>query len=128
MDKELLELSKTLYEATGWDDTEQSYWDRDDSGRWEKEINVGAADEVPAYDLEYILDKLPVVIRVDDGEATKSLEQMHLGEWMASYRIIPEFDVRKRTRMSCEADTPLKAALKLAITLSEQGILTKESK
>jgi len=60
-----LELCKELYELSGWDDIEFQ-WSSIDGKHWEAAVSVlfAGATEV-AYDLGYLLRKLPPVIQED---------------------------------------------------------------
>ena len=113
-----LELCKALYEVSGWDYS-TFWWFRDVP---ENRILLASAIQddtgiirrqiCPAYDLGYLLRKLPVYSKV----------WQHLeGGWKAE--TFTGFD-----HIGAIADTPEDAACKLAIELFRQGILTKESK
>lgn len=110
-----LELCKTLHELSGWD------------ARGEDELDVyllGTGNLVssnnehpdaicPAYDLGYLLRKLPGV----------KLEQIDKDYWNAqqSYNDGTELPDYK----TCDAGTPEDAAAKLCVALLKQGVLTK---
>ena len=90
------ELCKELYELSGWDGTDEQY-------------HVGMAEYCPAYDLGYLLRKLPAKIPFSDGEITLRVEIWWAGGWYAHYGI---YDWK-----AAIADTPEDAACKLAIEL-----------
>lgn len=101
-----LELSKRLYELTGWDDSEWrivSY----------KTSKLGSKT-IPAYDLDWLLDRLPKMI--DDC----CLALWHDGlVWVVQY----DDEDDKPPKYPNSADTPCDAACKLLITLIEQGLV-----
>lgn len=134
-----LELCKELYELSGWGDTYmvfRYYQDEWNDPIWEK-YDVVPSDsdnpnwqiEDPAYDLGYLLRKLPhktewgglFVMSCNDGQ------------WEASYFNFYEnwhnheqYSRRFQEAPSAVADTPENAACKLAIELFKQGILPKQ--
>jgi hypothetical protein len=112
-----LELSKQLYELSGWADTSHEYYHSEYPNRMDvagvRECDADVLSICPAYDLGYLLRKLPGVQlnRQSDEEANYG-----------------------NTAWACEsgnyakiADTPEDAAAKLAIELFKQGILTKDA-
>jgi hypothetical protein len=115
-----LELCKELYEQSGWNDTEYDYcrnkgdewdvWDQTAQGEYSY---PGFERSVAAYDLGYLLRKLPDWL---DWHLSPNPE---VGYWMSSNNVednVPRVD----------AATPEDAAAKLAIELFKQGILHKE--
>lgn len=108
-----LELCKELYELSGWEDTEK--WltasdllpeiiDGKKTGNLKRE-------QVPAYDLGYLLRKLPPVTKVINCSNEKT--QIYGA-------LFPEL------KLTFHGDTPEDAACKLAIELFKQGVLPKE--
>ena len=93
-----LELSKELYELSGW---EAGYMD------WHYDEYVRRVG--PKYDLGYLLRKLP--------------EQTHVYFTGTSWATTWNKPYKSR---STSSDSPENAAAKLAIELFKQGILTKE--
>ena len=107
--KELFQLCKKVYELTGWDVGFDIL--REDGAVFDDANDFFSVDGdslVPLYDSDYLLYKLyncdPAVERFND-------------EWLASA-------VRdsKGADYGENADTPLKALLKLVISLSEHGV------
>lgn len=88
-----LSLSKRLYELSGWNDTDNSY----------------LRGTLPAYELGFILRKLPNCDIYKRGK-----------EYQCWY------NVSKTSWISPKADTPEDCVALLAITLFEQGILERE--
>jgi hypothetical protein len=104
-----LELCKELYELSGWYDTHFAHTSMDIKAQDGKNID----DEVcPAYDLGYLLRKLPTYTEV------KSLK--------GDVPFIASYDNGISTR-NCLADNPEDALTLLAIQLFKDGILQKES-
>lgn len=113
---ELFELSKQVYEATGW--------------RCTTNYNRGGrADQIygsPDYTSDYLLEKLPPALWVEvSGEgqqvALLALNMQGNGEAIAVYEI--PYDKEFRGSYSSRADTPLEALLKLTLRLHEEKIL-----
>lgn len=94
---ELFELCKEVYEKTGWKPTD-----------WQH----GIEDGQPLYTSDYLLEKLPkknIILTFD--------------EFSCTWRTIYGADIFSTDRFRGNADTPLKALLKLTIALSEAGEL-----
>jgi hypothetical protein len=117
-----LDLCRELYELSGWDDTTFLFIEGDIEG-------VGPASEygyhpemgdIPAYDLGYLLRKLPP--HINERPITISNYMIDGSSWSAAYM---EYDQEIYT---ASADTPEDAAAKLVIELFKQGILTRERK
>lgn len=126
-----LELCRTLHELSGWGNPDaerplnedpyfwtDGWWCQEADGReWEFYSEVsdhtmwGNNHLVPAYDLGYLLRKLP--------PKHLKLELDIYDRWKASFmdEHIHRFEI---------ADTPEDAACKLAIALFKQGILTNQ--
>lgn len=132
-----LELSKELYELSGWGATGNIYW-RDtvseptvwftDHAHNDPELQVfDAENKLPAYDLGYLLRKLPDTIDLDDdADRVLTLQPMRglrgSGRWDASYDNV---DKVQDSRLDCFSDTPEDSAAMLAIELFKQGVLTR---
>lgn len=117
-----LNLCKKLYELSGWNEPSEG-WYKDNNEEWigvralydhkpGGDINVDTRSNFisPAYDLGYLLRKLPLGTELTKG--TKG------------YFIAPPYQYRKRS-MAEYFDTPEDAACKLAIELFKQGVLKK---
>lgn len=121
-----LELCKELFELSGWKGTHYN-WYTHVSAKVEPELQhrkmVRLADsnnwiEIPAYDLGYLLRKLPHRIKFKDFELHKVYED----DWWAGYTYQEEFVIK------AFADTPEDATCKLAIELFKQGVLKEKDK
>jgi len=110
-----LELSKELYELSGWDDT--NLWHADDP---EADTSIGFAAmaepnehevyaSIPAYDLGYLLRKL-------EGLDVGIYYTNTWRSWVAT----------AHDNQQGKADTPEDAACKLSIELFKQGVLWLE--
>lgn len=113
-----LELCKELYELSGWLKGTEKFWFEPGDGFKNQLINkkfkpngFNENGRFPAYDLGYLLRKLPGV----------KLEQIDKDFWNAqkSYNDGTELPDYK----SCDGSTPEDAVCKLAIELFKQGIL-----
>ena len=131
---ELFELCKQVYEATGWDDT-KNVWSLQHTGSVEEQMikeEIGAFEYsrepteclrmgqpvlAPYYTSDYLLEKLPYKI----GKANSAI-WLRLGKTRNSYTVC-----YMGSDLVCiydfEADTPLKALLKLTLKLHEDEIL-----
>lgn len=136
-----LELCKELFEVSGWDLDEHDkylskwWWSLDGVVQdWAADRYKLTPDQVvaPAYDLGYLLRKLPDFTELHkeyaDGKVRwnctdENAESQINGVPFAEPHIDFEFYDNDHY-----ADTPEDAACKLAIELFEQNILTKESK
>lgn len=137
-----LELCKELYELSGWNNT--FFWR--ESGpdgeylRWNEPnhgLNRMRENGVPAYDLGYLLRKLPFKLT---GNATGYLEivadETHqkqyseAGQLLAAKKVVPcwrAFYAYNTQFDQATADTPENATCKLAIELFKQNILKKKN-
>lgn len=120
-----IELSKELYELSGWSDT--TYWFNFDGHRAQK-WEVGPStmlNKPPAYDLGYLLRKLPAQIR---GENSTGSLVLSLMDTRAIFSVGYEPDHTEHIdNYPFEwSANPEDAAAKLAIELFKKGILTKE--
>lgn len=121
-----LELCRELYELSGWKGT--SYTFRSIDGKtWElfapkrlERLDRSAGAVRPAYDLGYLMRKLPQI----DVEKTKlHLTLLTLPKSFKAFYAKRGFGIRH----GVTANTPEDAAASLAIKLFEQGILKPET-
>lgn len=98
-----LDLCRELYELSGWGNTEFGWWP---GARRLPVQTARSAYEVPAYDLDYLLRKLPGVVE---------LHHYATGDWSCD---TDGFGFEN-------ADTPEDAACKLSIELFKHGVLTR---
>lgn len=112
-----LELSRELYELSGWGATEVKWCHTDEIGDFV--LRLDHPNWKPgyylteAYDLGYTLSKLPNDIYLSH----------HSHAWH-----IEHDDNNPANQVELTAETPEDAAAKLAIELFKQGILKKETK
>ena len=129
------ELCKELYEVSGWEDT---YTTHILSGKdVDYDINRSATMGsllYPAYDLGYLVRKLPLTIEFDNEKweevygrslpsyffMARDLDTMD-NKWRVQYQGEDQEDVIEDTMF--DADTPEDATAKLCIELFKQGIL-----
>ena len=112
---ELFELCKQVYEATGWKDTHGRLDDGNHTIRNEGNEVLLGTKQVPLYTSDYLLEKLPSTIKNEfDGGDDYLILYKKNSSWYADY--MGQF-------LRCNADTTLKALLKLTIVLSEAGEL-----
>lgn len=108
-DKELFELCKRVYEATGWTGTHH-VWHNDTTispvACGYEEVKH-AVHFIPLYSSDYLLEKLPW------STVCSGPNQGMFGAWMNG---------QPKSTFN-EADTPLKALLKLTLALHEAGEL-----
>lgn len=131
-----LEVSKELYEVSGWKGTyfthatfrnesspedqrqivHRTIEDLDECMRLRNRSFIKDLKLVPAYDLGYLLRKLPGFVEVSTNPAQSifSVRTIIPGEWVPG-------------GFTVQMDTPEDAAAKLAIQLFKQGILKKEN-
>lgn len=132
-----LEISKQLYEVSGWD-SDTYYWLQGEVPSLAKQDNYPTVvfhnDSLseypyayrricPAYDSDYLLEKLPPSIEEPTTEYFFELVRGIEGEWLGIYR-----DVNDGQYTSSEAYTPSDCLALLAIELFKSGVLVKESK
>lgn len=116
MDDELFRLCQSVYEATGWDDTDSivnSSGDRTFSGYLDQRLYKYF---VPLYTSDYLLEKLPIHIYL----------QHHANNtWKASQLQPTELRTAENAYQSINSsgDTPLKSLLKLTLALKAAGEL-----
>lgn len=114
-----LEISKKLYEVSGWDNCSLK-WIRDkhpehNMGEFVSDTNVTPKSMeylAPAYDLGYLLRKLPGTI----GNKYLDIGYGGTGVWSACYELFEQDHY-------CTADTSEDATALLAIKLIEEGII-----
>lgn len=110
--RELFELCKKVYEATGWKDTEQYLW-LDDSHHnthpeWdtiERSSHDMGGKGTPLYTSDYLLEKLPFPTEIGRDSFT----------WIGKYE-------NRGKQVWERAGTPLKALLKLTLKLHEEDL------
>ena len=101
-----LELCKELYELSGWVDTEICHHEYEDG-------NTLPITHNPAYDLGYLLRKLPSGVFLAKGKRYRIWnDDTNNYTWAGSEKLDP-----------IDADTPEDAACKLAIELFKEGVL-----
>lgn len=118
-----LENCMTLHELSGWDETtfcHKTVLTGDElefraiSLTEDARVGANARFLCPAYDLGYLLRKLP---------DQTLLGTLPTGSWVIEYNPTPG---KFTHEFEFVADTPENATTKLAIELFKQGILTKE--
>lgn len=132
-DDELFELCKQVYEATGWgNDPENHDWTDDE---WEEDPLLVKyhrthflSGRIPYYTSDYLLEKLPKSIEEFGGDSfSLSLGYTPDGKTsVASYANGSVDRVYYDPKQICKAETPLKALLKLTISLHEAGELKED--
>lgn len=135
-----LELSKELYAVSGWDSSiagGNARWCEIAPDQWEYlRLNDATAYEpsfknewfagIPAYELGYLLRKLPRKIDDVDGQIlflSIFPSPTNSTQWEANYGGI---DYKAVLPYQAYADTPENAIAKLCIELFKQNILTRE--
>jgi hypothetical protein len=104
-----LAVSEELYKLSKWIDTDARWYEDDGyfvttdkpNGLW-----------VPAYDLGYLIRKLP-----KEADGSHWVLAPTTDGWGMGYL---------KTELVASADTPQEVACKLAIALFKQGVLTKQ--
>ena len=128
-DNELFELCKEVYKRTGWGNTKSVYESFIDSNGNEQ-CNIMSADspylaphqyQTPLYTSDYLLEKLPNKIENKHSTGWLTLSPMGKEVWSACYEAdhTEHIDNYKFEW----SNTPLKALLKLTISLHEAGEL-----
>ena len=141
------QLSKELYELSGWDATPNIYW-RDslsqpdvwftDHAHNNPELQVfNVEHKLPAYDLGYLLRKLPDGVKLERQRRYMPSEDTSREQWViepgdllqvtngTETVRLPMGDLGDEYLPDLLADTPEDAAAKLAIELFKQGVLTR---
>lgn len=107
-----LDLCKELYELSGWEMTWfRWYEDADGNRELSDGTNMGGMDYTNAYDLGYLLRKLPKPAGISQMLSSDEV-------WIATSG---GFHPNKHPYLG--AETPEDAACKLAIELFKQGVL-----
>lgn len=128
------QLCQELYELSGWDAGDK-YWNEQYVGietKWyvmnHKVVasgrNEGLDTGIPAYDLGYLLRKLPEWID-DEGTTEEKSYPFIIEHKRAGYL---DYESGGYSDLNCSADTPEDAACQLAIELFKQGILKPSDK
>ncbi|MDR6794200.1 hypothetical protein J2X12_003471 [Pseudarthrobacter oxydans] len=117
------ELNKKLYELSGWKDgVEHVYYSNagevSAENVWPLSAVFDKPGNVPAYDLGFLLRKLPRKLQNDQY-------RLDLAPSVASWRAAYDDD-DGMVKLSVFADTPEDATAKLAIELFKQGTLTRD--
>lgn len=123
------ELSQELYEATQWVDTDK-WWRYVGALGWAVEFAVsplpsGFYDHnnfIPAYDMDYLLQKLPNILKDGHHAAFLIVGATSETSWAASYEKLPDQETYPKEVCGI-ADTPQDAIAKLAIEL--EGLKNK---
>lgn len=151
MNVALLELCQELHDLSGWVDTGKAYgkWTPEDKKPFMAEYNYGefghdAFRVAPAYDLGYLLRKLPRVLRGSNSRERDGVFSLYAARkssnWVASY-IDTDCTIVRRRKAEADsnnyrnfywvqdsAQTPEEAVCKLALRLFKEGILPMEKK
>jgi hypothetical protein len=124
-----LSLCKELFELSGWDDAKfgwSYYYDgnqrKGDMVFYRLYQSPSWSSDCPAYDLGFLLRKLPAII---PSEVAYESSCLHLMK--SSTRYTFSYTHRKH-KLNSKSDTPEDAAAKLCIELFKQSILIKETK
>lgn len=135
-----LDLCKALYEVSGWGEKlgETDFYAVNKKGKQVAFVREGKVigelsldtwhKSIPAYDLGYLLRKLPARIEQTKGVlAPLHIAPLSKARGGTEYAVAWELEYLLVPRIKAEADTPEDAAAKLAIELFKQGILKKEA-
>lgn len=114
-----LDLCKELHGLSGWDDTYHR-WSKDIYGHDVVIDILAAGTTVPAYDLGYLLRKLPTrTVIKKEHDASPELPE----ETPAHFRAL--YDTVDGQHFWLGADTPEDAACELAIELFKHGVICR---
>ena len=120
------EVCKNLYELSGWRVYDYLYWP-DQTIRDAHEAtsdDLASRNTVAAYDLGYMLRRLPASIQTDDEGATACSLQLRpsvdASQWTAGYASHDDY------LFAATDATPEDAIVLLAIALFTQGVLPRE--
>lgn len=118
-----LEICKELYQVGNgaWDETEKVWCPYSIDGglteQWQLETRVGQPYDWPAYDLGYLLRKLP------DGASIQRVGDRYNAS--LSYNKVDTYGHQTSHTDGTGADTPEDAAAAFAIDLFKQGAFTR---
>jgi hypothetical protein len=117
-----LELCKELYRVSGWNDTYFGWSSPNIQSAFVTELPEDFAERtypliIPAYDLGYLLRKLPYM----DNGGELAIYKVDENRYAALFR-----RQGYRRKLSVGADTPEDAACKLAIELFRRGVLKRD--
>lgn len=126
-----LKLCQELYELSGWEATDFAWWanDREKLDDWsiDKIVHVETQTyknlgwKFPAYDLGYLLRKLPPIVTLKSRSGGRWSAQLVRGQLVYSYQ--EQKDEIKKWEIERTADTPEDALTLLAIELFKQGVI-----
>lgn len=117
MDNELFELCKQVYESTNYDWTDVPQYLTQTGMTIVPDTNLDAI--TPLYTSDYLLEKLPAHYINNSYLALGPSSS----KWMVGY-----MEDHELKWLRTEADTPLKALLKLTLALNDAGILKAKDK
>jgi len=121
MEDELFELCKQVYEVIGLDNDGNLNAIRSDGSIYEKDPAwLSSKNYAPLYTSDYLLEKLPKTF--DDYYIDVSWSNNKYG-WWAEYFTNDYTPNRPMSKYRCNANTTLKALLKLTLKLHKEGIL-----
>lgn len=141
-----LEISKKLYELSGWEDTDKWWYQLDNVDevhcmhefKVDKEVTEFKHSLMrlfPAYPLGYLLRKLPKATDINTDKWEESFDcsipEMFFMAWEMDtmdhkWRVQMQVEDEVLEPILFEADNPEDAACLLLIRLFEEGILVKE--
>lgn len=120
-----LEISKKLYEVSGWIDEDANYGYDEDGSLEPIYLVFDDLEHWPAYDTGFLLRKLPArpYLKTDNGRLQKYPNQLSVeprpdGSCRAIY-----LTTGSRNYLLADGDTPEDALGLLAIKLFEEGVL-----
>jgi len=121
-----LNLCKELYELSGWNNTEHSYYA--DPGGLPSLDATGLHHKVaPAYDAGFLLRKLPR--EIENPRGVLMMQARHNGYYYAyTTKTGQEWPFDERAVVYQIDKTPENALCKLAVELFKAGVLTREAK
>lgn len=120
-----LELSKELFELSGWDDTDYVWLITENATVLFQRINANDMG-YPAYDLGFLLRKLPPKVNTGDNPDYRG-DLLVLKPFWPAGREPDKWEASYCVGYFFIADTPEDAVAKLATELFKQGILKKEA-
>jgi len=134
MDNELFDLCKQVYEKTGWRDTLDYQWMKEDltidnqrgtdtgvkGGWWYYEYIEG---QVPLYDSDYLLEKLPSVVQDTDDKIFRVITMWINGDGSTHAGYAEPYAHDDKYAHSQTSDRMVNTLLKLTLALSEAGEL-----